>query len=697
MAGIRRAALVGLAFSLSLTGCSCSETPVGLVDGNNVPQDAAAPVGYDDAGNPVYPDAAAPVGYDDAGNPVYPDASAPVGYDDAGNPVYPDASAPVGYDDAGNPVYPDAGTPTVCLDPGDPCVPGAQPLCCSGLCVATDAGATVCKAPTLCAGDGAPCTNPTECCSMFCSAGTCGRQLCKQEGDPCGDPGECCSGLCSAGACGSLPTTCTTLGEACTNGYECCSKNCQGGICLRASSCSAAGDICYAPLDCCNGQCTNVPAGGGPGVCAAGVNVPGATGCGLGGEPCEGSGNCCSHLCLDLGSGVPTCVLGTGCRERGEICVEDVECCGSATSGVFCSKASPTDLVGRCSNKQGCQPVGNCCGLGANCEQACCDGKKAVCKIDTQGLSRCFGGGGVCPDGYDGLDPNCCIEPGGACVFRDQCCNLLPCIPVDGTYVCAQPQCLAAGEACVPGGTGAEACCNDLPCLPDGAGGYLCRHGTLPDAGTPGPSDAGPECLPVGAACTAGEECCTGTCTAGELGGTCTPPVTGYDDAGHPIFEPYDGGTAPDAAAPGPDAGPTCRPNGDACTDSADCCSGTCSGGVCATCKADGTACTANAECCSSACIEGELGGTCGTPVVCVGQGGTCTGLADCCSGLTCQIAAGQPTGTCQPGTTCANAGQSCSESKPCCLPGQLRCESASAATACSATDPACVCRIIIN
>ncbi|HEY3451204.1 MAG TPA: hypothetical protein VGK67_32905 [Myxococcales bacterium] len=760
MTGIRRAvgpaALLGLALSVSLSGCNCNDTPVGLVDGNNVAPDATAPIGYDDAGNPIYPDASTPVGYDDAGKPIYPDASAPVGYDDAGNPIYPDASTPVAFDDAGNPIYPDASL--VCLDPGVACVPGAQPLCCSGLCVTTDAGVSVCKAPTLCSGDGAPCVNPTECCSMFCSGGTCGRQLCKQAGSACGAPGECCSGLCNAGTCAALPTSCTTLGEACTNGYECCSKNCQGGLCLRASSCSAAGDICYTALDCCNGQC-DLPAAGGPGVCAAGVTVPGATNCGIGGEPCAGSGNCCSHLCLDLGSGQPTCVLGSGCRERGEICVEDSECCGSSSSGVFCSKAFASDLVGRCSNKQACQPVGNCCGLGANCEQACCDGKKAVCKIDAQGLSRCFGGGSVCPNGYDGLDPACCIAPGDSCVFRDQCCNLLPCVPINGTYVCQQPQCIAAGEACVPGGTLAEACCNELPCLSDGAGGFVCRYGPPPgpDAGTPLPGpdastpvtyDGGPGCLAIGATCTSNAQCCSNTCTAGELGSTCTPPIQGYDDAGQPVFYPWDGGVVPR-----PDAGPvckadglgcsaaaeccsggckageitgtcgtcksdgntcatgadccsgnctggkctTCKANGTACTAGTDCCSGTCSGGTCTTCKPNGTTCTANAECCSTACLAGEISSTCGTPVVCMGMGGTCTGLADCCSGLTCQIAAGQPTGTCQTGSTCSSAGQSCSMTKACCLPGQLRCESSSTSVPCTAADTSCVCRIIIN
>ncbi|MGC4115392.1 MAG: hypothetical protein QM765_12470 [Myxococcales bacterium] len=584
-------------------------------------------------------------------------------------------------------------------------------------------------------------------------------------GTACGSAGECCSGLCSGGTCAALPTSCKTLGEACTGGSQCCSKNCQGGVCLRASSCSTAGDICYAALDCCNGQCTHLPAGGGPGVCALGVTVPGASACGIGGEVCYGPNDCCSQLCLDLGSGVKTCVLGSGCRERGEICVEDSECCGAQTSNVVCSKNLATDLVGRCSNKTGCQPVGDCCGLGASCEQACCDGKKAVCKIDAQGLSRCFGGGSVCPNGYDGLDPDCCIEAGQSCVFRDQCCNLLPCVPVNGQYICQQPQCIAAGEACVPGATGDQACCNELPCLSDGAGGYVCRFGPPPgpdagaplpglDASTPVALDGGLVCLPMGATCTSSADCCSGTCTSGEIESTCTPPVQGYDDAGRPIFVPWDGGTAPGRDAgtsPGLDAGPvckadglsctaaseccsggcrmgeisgtcgvckldgiscaaasdccsgnctggkctTCKANGTSCTSAAQCCSGTCSGGVCTVCKANGSICTASSECCSTVCWAGELSSTCQTPVVCMGQGGSCTGLSDCCSGLNCQIAAGQPSGTCQPGSTCSNAGQSCSASKPCC--SSLQCESASDYSLCAPTDSACLCRVGIN
>jgi hypothetical protein len=225
--------------------------------------------------------------------------------------------------------------------------------------------------------------------------------------------------------------------------------------------------------------------------------------------------------------------------------------------------------IGRCANKQGCQPVGNCCGaLGANCEQACCDGQKDVCRADTNGVSRCFGGGGTCPNGYDGMDPACCIAEGQPCQFRDQCCNFNPCIKDDdaGGFVCRAPQCIAAGLACTPGGVGAAACCNGLSCEPDGQGGTICRQPfETPDGGFPDGGDVTP-CLPDQVACTTGSQCCSGFCVAGK----CVPPTT-------------------------------CVAIGGTCTGTSECCSGlTCNipaGQANGTCESSGTCSSAGQSC----------------------------------------------------------------------------------------------------
>lgn len=530
-------------------------------------------------------------------------ADAPDGSPDDAGPQALDAAL-----DAGE----DAST-AQCLTASSPCTPGQSPACCSGLCLPRDAGAPTCGELVLCSAPGSPCSTPTDCCSLVCQAGTCAMSVCQQIGAPCGAGSDCCSGTCDQGACASVPgATCKTLGESCALGADCCSKNCQSGQCLRASACGATGDLCYKAVDCCNGVCLLPDAGSGPGTCAVDVTVPGATACGMGGEPCEDSTGCCSHLCIDLGTGKPSCVLGSGCRERGELCSKDEDCCGSTSSGVVCQLATANPPMGRCSNKQACQPVGNCCGSqGANCEQACCDGQKDVCRLDSAGLSRCFGGGAVCPKGWNGLDPNCCIEAGDECQFRDQCCNLNPCTQVDGKYVCQAQDCVAAGSSCTPGATGPEACCNGLACQANGElGGFSCRLlSAAPDAGPGGDVDGGP-----------------------------------------------DGGAG------------ACLTNGASCSSAGGCCSGACVGGTCGACRASGQDCGGPSECCSGVCASGK----CATPATCVNAGGVCSGISECCPGTTCEVPLGQANGACVAGSACSGAGQGCSESQACCT--GLRC-----------------------
>ncbi|HEY3451205.1 MAG TPA: hypothetical protein VGK67_32910 [Myxococcales bacterium] len=580
------------------------------------------------------------------------------------------------------------GAVPACLNLGESCTSGVAPLCCDGrLCVQQGDGGAVCSAEQLCGSSGTTCTTATDCCSLNCSGGQCVGATCKTIGTACGGAGECCSGVCTSGSCAAIPNaTCKSLGETCARAVppaptdagapllddaglpivpdtgtpapaeDCCSGNCAGGRCVRASACSTAGDICYEALDCCNGTC-NIAATGGPGTCAAGLTVPGGTGCTIGGELCDDSGGCCSHMCLDLGSGVQTCVLGGGCRERGEICQQTEECCGNDTSNVVCQKASAGDLVGRCANSNACQPIGNCCGAsGANCRQDCCNGKKTVCKDDQQGLSRCFGGcpndvcPAGCPDGLDGTNPKCCIAAGSECQFRDQCCDLTPCLPDNtGKTVCKAQTCVAAGATCTPG---SSTCCNGLSCEPNGEIGYSCRvPGVLVDGGVP----------------------------------------VLLDDAGHPL--PNDGGTVPTG-----DAGPSCKGNGTTCAAASDCCSNSCIAGelssTCQSCKPDTQSCTAGSDCCSGLCQAG----TCVPPTTCVSQGGVCSGTAECCAGTVCDISAGQPTGLCNPGATCSSAGQTCSATQPCCNAGTvLRCENTTTNTACAATDVNCACRLIVN
>ena len=84
-----------------------------------------------------------------------------------------------------------------------------------------------------------------------------------------------------------------------------------------------------------------------------------------------------------------------------------------------------------------------------NAPQNCCDGLKEVCKLDSSGIPRCFGGGSAtCPTGFTGVAP-CCIATGLACQFSSQCCGGTPCVPDSfGVLRCLTVACQPAGNVC---------------------------------------------------------------------------------------------------------------------------------------------------------------------------------------------------------------------------------------------------------
>src|SRR5438067_8302124 len=105
----------------------------------------------------------------------------------------------------------------------------------------------------------------------------------------------------------------------------------------------------------------------------------------------------------------------------------------------------------RCDMGSGCESVGNICGANVlrdggkvNAQQDCCDGHQAVCKLDSSGIPRCYGGGTTaCPIGYTGA-AGCCIAAGQTCQLKDQCCGGLPCVPGPGGGLICQ------GQSCKP-------------------------------------------------------------------------------------------------------------------------------------------------------------------------------------------------------------------------------------------------------
>ncbi len=541
-----------------------------------------------------------------------------------------DASLADGATDSG--AIADVGPGSSCLSTGASCDRNSGGTCCSGVCGVDDR----CNEAAFCRAPSESCTVGTECCTGSCVGGRCGAVLCRGAGQVCSSGGECCSNLCGAnGACEVVPAgpggdSCSTLGEVCTNtgtiaGGDCCSTNCQGGVCVRAYSCQANGDVCFRDADCCGNFCSQND--GQPGRCQF-ITGGGGGGCIQGGNPCPNGGtNCCSRICVDLGTGAAVCQVAGGCVLTGEFCASDQECCGGGTNpngSVDCNSAPR----GRCDNGQSCNPVGNICGApvlpgggSINASQNCCDGKKEVCKLDSSGIPRCFGGcpGGncspTCPSGYDPDVTECCIAEGEACQFRDQCCNRAPCVPgPTGSLVCgAPPQCLVLGATCTPpADAGTDPCCSGTVCRQTAqVGTFACQQ----DFGPPDPGGPGAD--------------------------------AGFDDAGRPI----------DAGVP-VDAGPQCAANGGHCSVGGDCCSGICSAGRCETpqvCQPGGSVCTASGDCCQGLSCEltpGSTTGLCVSGSVCANVGQACGPSNDCCSGLSCSTLGGSS--ACDGTTACA-------------------------------------------
>jgi hypothetical protein len=270
-----------------------------------------------------------------------------------------------------------------------------------------------------------------------------------------------------------------------------------------------------------------------------------------------------------------------GCRLTGTSCGSNADCCGGApgaAGGVTCD-------TGRCDNGTSCNATGNICGAPVlpdggkiNASQNCCNdfsAGKDVCKLDSSGIPRCFGGASAqCPTGYTGEAP-CCIAAGERCEFKDQCCGGAPCVPgADGGLVCTVASCKPLGTTCAA----TSECCAGSECLASSELTSVCQLPSTPQPGLDGgPVDAGPACKPNAAACTTGAECCSQLCT----GGVCTVPQA-------------------------------CQPQGSICTNTSDCCSGT-----------------------SCVVTPGTPTGTC-QAASCAGSGQPCVDAAGCCNGLAC-------------------------------------------------------------
>jgi hypothetical protein len=422
----------------------------------------------------------------------------------------------------------------------------------------------------------------------------------------------------------------------------------------------APGEICYRDDDCASGMCAPPARPGEPGRCA-----DASGGCGLDGYPCTSDSNCCTRKCVDLGTGAKVCQPSPGCRMTGNYCDSTAACCGGTnetdtslpnTYGIFCDSVGQTpghaeyDTSSQdsrtCTGGQACNPPGNICGYKAS-QNCCYDGGgsgKAVCKPDSGGILRCFGGpvNTTCPTGWDANDPDCCKSEGAVCQFRDQCCGGMPCVPDDaGVLRCTNV------SACLPTGTrgcnlAADPCCTGS-CQNIPEVGFVCAPDGCTDATCAG-------CRVIGNACTSATQCCSGVCD--EAAGICRAPCVAETG--------------------------TCTRNDDCCTGLT--CSiddgktsGTCvgsggGGGGGPTCSSTGQSC-ASLPCCNAS--DECTGGVCVTPApVCVEVEAVCATQGDCCPGLSCVgydlTEDMRACGTAQAGTPCFCAQVTCSGDAAC-------------------------------
>lgn len=151
---------------------------------------------------------------------------------------------------------------------------GANGLCQRGSCEACDGSNTICPSgsspggnvctnpthdidhcgscnnrclPIVMIGSGGEGINDTggccdgECCQRneYCAGGICNKSGCKPVGAPCLEPTNCCSGNCASGACACAPTY--VFGEryemTCVTDSDCCSVPCNRrlGMCCKGS------------------------------------------------------------------------------------------------------------------------------------------------------------------------------------------------------------------------------------------------------------------------------------------------------------------------------------------------------------------------------------------------------------------------------------------------------------------------------
>ncbi len=230
-----------------------------------------------------------------------------------------------------------------------------------------------------------------------------------------------------------------------------------------------------------------------------------------------------------------------------------------------------------------------------------------------------------------------CSEYSELCATNADCCNpALECGCVGSgacdpsSKHCKIPQCASGGQKCGsiplwlndPGATAQVYCCNANHSCQGSIGNQICVG---PQNPTPtNPPMPTPTCASINQNCSNSFPCCDTTNNECKLEPGNTSPN---------IIDRYK--CLPKQV---------CQSNSTSCTAGSQCCSGTCLNGQCANpapaCKSELQMCTLSSECCNGTC---QFSTTIGTKVCsanhapqCRGSGATCTTASECCAGFNC-------------------------------------------------------------
>ncbi len=397
---------------------------------------------------------------------------------------------------------------------------------------------------------------------------------------------------------------------------------------------------------------------------ATGSSGEGGSDCKNVGEACGGDDECCTAPCE---SGF----CGGTCTPDGADCTLDEDCCNGlcelGVCGGECRELGETCVPGQCCPPLGCE--------GGLCTFSECLDDGAACGTDGECCS------GVCDDGVCG--GGLCAPDGAPCFDSPECCSLNCVAGVCGSPGCSHDECQAGAPldrfctactvqvceldpfcceqawdgACVALAT--ELC--GLSCGMCTPNGGLCA---TPDDCCSGFCNGGVcqnPCLPDGSFCNGAAQCCSGQCSGGicgpggdcshdecTLGGpllpACSPCVTQVCALDPFCCQVSWDELCVDEATQfcGLPCG-NCVPGGGFCNAPGQCCSGVCNNNVCAAeCLPDGSFCVSPDACCSDVCN----GNVCGLP--CVPDGGFCNSPGECC-GNQCN------NGVCGPGGDCSH------------------------------------------